>query len=93
MNSTKVAGVISSDPAYLMNSEIGGEFIKPVALRGRVPVKVIGVVQKGDVLITSSTPGFAMAAAHPHNVSASELVGKALEAKTHGAEGVIEALI
>jgi len=93
MNSTKVAGVISSDPAYLMNSEIGGEFIKPVALRGRVPVKVIGVVQKGDVLITSSTPGFAMAAAHPHNVSASELVGKALEAKTHGAEGVVEALI
>ena len=93
INSTKVAGVISSDPAYLMNADCGGEFPKSVALRGRVPVKVIGVVQKGDVLITSDTPGFAMTAANPHDVSASELVGKSLESKLTAGGGVIEALI
>ena len=90
MNSTKVAGVISTDPAYLMNAEANG---LPVALRGRAPVKVVGVVEKGDVLITSTTPGFAMAAAHPHNVSASEIIGKALQSKADNGEGVIEALI
>ena len=90
VNSTKVAGVISTDPAYLMNAEATG---LPVALRGRVPCKVVGVIQKGDVLVTSSTPGYAMPAAHPHNVSASELVGKALQSKTDSAEGVIEVLI
>ena len=90
MNSTKVAGVISTDPAYLMNAEASG---LPVALRGRAPVKVVGVIQKGDVLITSTTPGFAMAAAHPHNVSASEMIGKALQSKADNGEGVIEALI
>ena len=90
VNSTKVAGVISTDPAYLMNAEATG---LPVALRGRVPCKVVGVIQKGDVLVTSSTPGYAMPAAHPHNVSACELVGKALQSKTDSAEGVIEVLI
>ena len=90
VNSTKVAGVISTDPAYLMNAETTG---LPVALRGRVPCKVVGVIQKGDVLVTSSTPGYAMPAAHPHNVSASELVGKALQSKTDSAEGVIEILV
>ena len=90
MNSTKVAGVISTDPGYLMNAESNG---LPVALRGRVPTKVIGSVQKGDVLITSTTPGFAMAAAHPHNVSASEMIGKALQSKEDIGEGVIEILV
>ena len=90
MSSTKVAGVISTDPGYLMNAEANG---LPVALRGRVPTKVIGSVQKGDVLITSTTPGFAMAAAHPQNVSASEMIGKALQSKEDSGEGVIEALI
>ena len=90
MSSTKVAGVISTDPGYLMNAETNG---LPVALRGRVPTKVIGSVQKGDVLITSTTPGFAMAAAHPQNVSASEMIGKALQSKADSGEGVIEALI
>jgi hypothetical protein len=93
VNSTKVAGVISSNPAYLMNADCGGEFPKSVALRGRIPVKVIGVVQKGDVLVTSDTPGFAMSAVNPHDVSASEIVGKSLEIKYSAEGGIIEALI
>lgn len=52
----RVAGVISTEPAYLMNSQSEG---LPVALRGKVPVKVIGAVAKGDLLVTSTTPGYA----------------------------------
>jgi len=53
---TRVAGVISTNPAYLMNSEVQG---LPVALTGRVPCLVQGPVRKGDVLVTSTTPGTA----------------------------------
>jgi hypothetical protein len=52
----RVAGVISTDPAYLMNAMSDG---LPLALRGRVPVKVIGPVVKGDLLVTSTTAGYA----------------------------------
>ena len=52
-----IAGAISTDPAYLMNSECNG---LPVALRGRIPVKVIGPVNKGDLLVTAGqNPGYA----------------------------------
>jgi hypothetical protein len=55
---TRVAGVISTDPAYLMNAANPG---LPVALTGRVPCLVQGPVNKGTVLVTSPTPGIAMA--------------------------------
>ena len=90
---TKVAGVISTDPAHLMNSECTGEHVVAVALRGRIPVKVIGVVQKGDVLITSDVPGHAMTSPSPHTVSASQMIGKAITGKTDSGNGVIEALV
>lgn len=51
----RIAGIISTDPAYLMNSHNDG---LPVALRGKVPVKIIGAVKKGDLLVTSTTPGY-----------------------------------
>jgi hypothetical protein len=57
MSDTRVAGVISEFPAHLMNSEEDG---LPVALRGKVPVKVIGIVNKGDLLVSSAIPGHAM---------------------------------
>jgi hypothetical protein len=52
----RVAGVISQNPAHLMNA--GGTGL-PVALRGKVPVKLVGPVEKGDSLVTSAQPGFA----------------------------------
>jgi hypothetical protein len=52
----RVAGAISTDPAYLMNAEAAG---LPVALRGRIPVKVVGPVTKGDSLVTSDVAGHA----------------------------------
>ena len=51
---TRVAGIVSTDPAYLMNSTGTGV---PVALTGKVPAYVKGPVGKGDCLVTSGTPG------------------------------------
>jgi hypothetical protein len=55
---TRVAGVISTNPGYLMNA--GSEGL-PVAFTGRVPCQVRGPVSKGTVLVTSNTPGVAEA--------------------------------
>ena len=55
---TRVAGVVSTEPAYLMNSVAEGI---PVAMTGRVPCRVRGPVTKGTVLVTSDTPGVAEA--------------------------------
>lgn len=68
----RVAGAISTDPAYLMNTGMAG---LPVALRGRIPVNVIGPVTKGDSLVTSSTAGYAQ------SVGRSRLYGQAVFAK------------
>lgn len=54
---TAVAGVVSTAPGYLMNSEETHGI--PIALRGKVPTKVMGPVRKGDLLVTSATPGYA----------------------------------
>jgi hypothetical protein len=57
---SRVAGAISTDPAYLMNSGLASEHVVPIALRGRVPVKVIGPVNKGDLLVTAADAGYAV---------------------------------
>ena len=88
--SYKVAGVVSTDPAYLMNAETQGV---AVALRGRVPCKVVGNVNKGDVLVTSDLPGHAMVGAMPHSLSPLQIIGIALQSKTEAAPGVIEVLV
>ena len=72
---TAVAGVISTDPAYLMNAVAKG---LPVALTGRVPCRVQGPVIKGQVLVTSSTPGVAQAIDNSKFLPGC-VVGKALE--------------
>ena len=86
---TRVAGVVSTAPAYLMNSAVEGI---AVALRGRVPVKVVGRVQKGDLLVTSAIPGHAVSVGrekhHGHAVFA-----KALEFKDTEYPDFIEAVI
>ncbi len=72
----KVAGVVSTKPAYLMNSEEKGLTVQ-VALRGKVPVSVIGPVAKGDLIVTSDTPG--VGEAHPGVTNCVFVIGKALE--------------
>jgi len=86
-SSHAVAGVISTDPAHLMNAEAEGS---PVALAGRVPCKVTGPVAKGDLMVSSSVPGHAKA---DNNASAGRIIGKAIEDKEGDDNGVIEVLV
>ena len=57
----EVFGIVSTDPAYLMNSMCEGTTVA-VALDGRVPCKVIGLVKKGDDLVQVTEPGVARVA-------------------------------
>ena len=91
--SYKVVGVVSTNPAYLMNSECEGDHVVSVALRGRVPCKVIGNVNKGDVLIASDTPGYAMVGAMSHNLSPLQIVGRAISSKLDAGTGVVEIIV
>jgi hypothetical protein len=72
---TRVAGVISTNPAYLMNSASSG---LPVAFTGKVPCRVQGPVTKGQVLVTSNIAGVAQAIDNSQFVPGCVL-GKALE--------------
>ena len=86
---TKVAGVISTAPAYMMNCKAGNDATHPyVALAGRVPCKVEGPVAKGDLLVASNVPGYAKASAFVGGA----VIGKALENHNDG-YGVIEVLV
>ena len=73
---TRVAGVISTDPAYLMNA--GNTEGLPVALTGRVPCLVRGPVNKGTVLVTSAQFGIAEALSTDH-FQPGCVIGKSLE--------------
>ena len=56
----RVAGVVSTDPAFLMNDDLSDNNAVSVALTGRVPCQVQGPTKKGDLLVTSALPGVAM---------------------------------
>ena len=86
----RVAGVVSTNPAYLMNSHQEGENVVAVALQGRVPCKVIGQVQKGDLLVTSAIPGYAIVATIPQ---LGTVIGKALENKEDLGKGTVEVVV
>lgn len=84
----RAIGVVSTNPAYMMNSELeGGTYI---ALKGRVPVKVTGKVSKGDSLIGADN-GLALSAS---GIIAPNMVfAIALEDNDNGWIDVIEAII
>ena len=73
---TRIAGVVSTNPAYLMN---GAESGIPVALQGRVPCQVLGPVVKGDRLVASQHPGIAQRL-NKELYEPGCIIGKALEA-------------
>ena len=89
INDTRSAGVVTTDPAYIMNADQTGIKVC-IALAGRVPVKVIGRVNKGDMLTTSATPGYAVRANDP---KLGAVIGKALEDKDYGEAGVIQVAV
>ena len=89
INDTRSAGVVTTNPAYVMNAEQTGIRVC-LALAGRVPCKVVGRVKKGDMLTTSATPGYAVKALNP---TLGAIIGKALEDKDYGEAGVIQVAV
>jgi hypothetical protein len=86
---TRLAGIVSTNPAYIMNDGLEGTRAL-IALAGRVPCKVLGRVKKGDMLTTSATPGVAVKA---HDPKLGTIIGKALEDKDSGDIAVIEVAV
>jgi hypothetical protein len=86
-NDPKVAGVVSTNPAYTMNAGIHGV---DVALQGRVPCQVTGPVVRGDLMVSSPIPGVAMANNNPQIGS---VLGKALGNYNGSGVGVIEVVV
>jgi hypothetical protein len=84
----RVAGVISENPSYLMNSGLQAEHRAAVALTGRVPTLVIGPVRKGDMMISAGN-GWARASATP---AMGTVIGKALK-NFDGDSGIIEIVV
>jgi hypothetical protein len=90
--SNKVFGVISTRAAYLMNAGAGDDQTHPpVAMTGRVPVRVIGKIRKGDRLVSAGN-GIARSALEGE-VTAFNSIGRALADKNDDAEGTVEAIV
>jgi hypothetical protein len=90
--SENVFGVISTRPAYTMNGGAGEDDTHPaVAMTGRVPVKCVGTVRKGDRLV-SAGEGVARAA-QPGEATAFNVIGRSLENKHTPELGTIEAIV
>ena len=90
--SDKVFGVISTRAAYLMNSSAGPDATHPaVAMTGRVPVRTIGTVYKGDRLVSAGN-GLARAA-QAGEATAFNVIGRALQDKLDAGEGTVEAIV
>jgi hypothetical protein len=87
---TRVAGVVSENAAYIMNSDCPGTKVC-IALQGRVPCKVVGRIQKGDLLVTSSIAGVAIAAGN--NAKVGTVIGKSLENYDSDHIGIIEVAV
>ena len=88
-DTTAVAGVVSTNPAHLMNGALTGQFVTPLALMGRVPCNVIGPIAKGDLLVSA---GFGFAKTN-NGASVGQVIGKALENFPILAKGVIEVVV
>jgi hypothetical protein len=84
----RVAGVVSTNPAHLMNSILESKHTVAVALQGRVPTRVVGTIRKGDMMVSAGN-GSAQASAQP---AMGTVIGKAL-ADFDGASGVIEIVV
>jgi hypothetical protein len=90
--SDRVFGVISTRAGFLMNGEAGSDITHPpVAMQGRVPVRVIGRVKKGDRLVSAGN-GLARAASRAE-ITAFNVIGRSLEDKITADEGVVEAIV
>ena len=83
-----VLGVVSTNPSYVMNSQIDAEHVVTVALTGRVPCKVQGKIKRGDIVVSAGN-GRARSEQDP---KVGTVIGKSLE-NFDGVEGVIEIVV
>jgi hypothetical protein len=89
---TRIAGVVSTQPAHIMNSDLQGAAVIDVALIGRIPCRVIGPVSKGDRLVSSNIPGVAQTL-DPEKYQPGCIIGKSLENLDVTDESTIEIMI
>jgi hypothetical protein len=78
-HASTVAGVVSTNPSYIMNAGQSGSHVVTVALTGRVPTQVIGQIKKGDRIVASHLPGIATVL-DSSKYEPGCIIGKALEA-------------
>jgi len=89
LETSKIAGVVSAEPAYVMNGAIQAQNPVMVAMMGRVKVKVVGLVSKGDMLV-SAGDGYAKSSKSPQ---IGTVIGKAIENKVDEDEGYVEVMV
>ncbi len=90
--SEDVFGVVSTTAGYLMNAMAGDDKTHPaIAMGGRVPVKVLGKVKKGQRLVSAGN-GIARAA-QKGEATAFNVIGRALSHKTDDSLGTVEAVV
>jgi hypothetical protein len=90
IQSTRVIGVISTQPSFLMNTRLDSDSRVAVALTGRVPCRVIGTIRRGDLLVSSNVAGVATACENP---ALGSVIGKAMDEYDSITEGVIEIIV
>jgi hypothetical protein len=88
--SSRVAGVISTDPGVMLGAKVGDPAGPSLALAGRVPVRVSGPIRIGDLLVASDVPGHARRA--DDDPAPGSVIGKALEANDRGS-GTVKMLV
>ena len=86
----RIAGVVTTNPAHLMNSALEGDTVVGVALQGRVPCKVLGKVEKGDMLVTAAKEGYAIVNNTP---GVGQVLGKAVGTKGDDGYGIVEVVV
>ena len=91
-HATTILGVVSTNPSYLMNSGLKGDYPTQVALVGRVPVRVVGVIRKGDCLVNSNIAGVATRL-DPAQYQLGCVIGKAIGEHNSDTPGTIEVAI
>ena len=92
--SENVFGVISTRPAYAMNAGAGNGDSHPfVAMTGRTPVRVTGLVEKGQRLVSSTVKGTARAVATGEAITPFHVIGRALEDKADSGIGLVNCAV
>ena len=87
-------GVVSTQPAFMMNSDAGNSESHPfVAMTGRTPVRVSGAITKGQRLVSSSIKGTARAVATGESISPFHVIGRALEDKADSGIGLVNCAV